>query len=124
MPQRSLLAGALGGMLLCASGAAQAKGRAWPCAWVHGRMADGNGTPSVRIWPSGTHRLLGVIDPGGPEPGEAEGALPRSVQRLLTVEHGYTVWGDFYVCPVEPRRPGWMRMVVVKSARRLFARRF
>jgi hypothetical protein len=124
MARRLLLTFALGAVLLCGGGAAQAKGRVWPCFWVHGRMTDGNGTPSVRIWPSGTHRMLGVIDPDGPEPGEAEDALPRSVKRLMTVEHGYTIWGDFYVCPVEPRHAGWMRMVVVKSARRLFAPRF
>jgi hypothetical protein len=122
MPKRLLLAGALSAILLCTSGAGHAKARAWPCSWVHGRMTDGDGTPSVRIWPSGTHRLLGVIDPGGPQPGEAEGALPRSVARLLTAENGFTIWGDFDVCPIEPRRAGWMRSVVVKGARRLFAR--
>jgi hypothetical protein len=113
----------LAATLLCPGGPAQARGRAWPCFWVHGRLTDGNGTPSVRIWPSGTHRMLGVIDPDGPQPGEAESALPRAVQRLLTVENGYTVWGDFHVCPVEPAHSGWMRTVVVNGSRRLFARR-
>jgi hypothetical protein len=83
-------------------------------------MTGGNGTPSVRIWPSGTHRLLGVIDPKSENPGEAEEALPINVQRLLTKENDWTVWGDFYVCPVEPEHSGWMRTVVVKKARRVF----
>src|SRR5579875_2172562 len=46
-----------------------AKNSTWPCYWIHGRMWEGNGTPSTRIWRAGTHRLLGVVNPG---PGGAE----------------------------------------------------
>jgi len=31
------------------------------CFSVHGRLSAYNGAPSLRIWPIGTHRLLGVL---------------------------------------------------------------
>lgn len=104
------------------SGPGEAKAWTWPCYWVHGRMRVGNGTPSTRIWPVGTHRLLGVVNPGSPE--EDVGmpdTLPMSLRRLSANEKLPTVWGDFYVCPVAPERAGWMRFVIVKRARRLRA---
>jgi len=97
-----------------------AEARRWPCSWVYGRMTAGNGTPSTRIWPVGTHRMLGVVNPGHPD--VDAGKMPDKVLNLLTPEHAFTVWGDFYVCPVTPERAGWMRFVVVKDARRLIPR--
>jgi len=96
---------------------AVAKSKTWPCYWLHGRMTVGNGTPSTRIWPVGTHRILGVVNPGRPD--VEVGEMPNSVIRLLTPENDLTVWGDFYVCPVAPERAGWMRFVVVKEAKGL-----
>ena len=98
-----------------------ANGRIWPCSWLHGRLTFGNGTPSVRIWPRGTRRLLGVVNPANPgsDVGELE-ALPANVSRLLGDNNFATIWGDFYVCPVAPEREGWMRFVVMKHARGLF----
>ena len=98
---------------------AAAKHGIWPCYWVHGRMTAGNGTPSTRIWPVGTHRMLGVVNPGHPDVDAGE--MPDKVLNLLTPEHDFTVWGDFYVCPIAPQRPGWMRFVTVRKARRLIA---
>ena len=75
----------------------------WPCYWVHGRMREGNGTPATRIWPGGTHRLLGVVNQG--VPGGDVGVpdtLPRSLRRLSVNDRLPSVWGDFYVCPVAP----------------------
>jgi hypothetical protein len=109
-----LLLFSLGGVAI--SRFAEAKSRTWPCSWVHGRMRAGNGTPSTRIWPVGTHRMLGVVDPRHPD--DEVGEMPKSVLRLLTPENP-TVLGDFYVCPVSPERAGWMRFVVVKKVRRL-----
>src|SRR6185312_4126317 len=100
---------------------AEAKKPAWPCRWVHGRMTVGNGTPATRIWPVGTHRTLGVVHAERPVADDAYAAtVPVYALRLLTPEHHFTVWGEFYVCPVAPDRPGWMRFVTVKKARRLF----
>ncbi|MGI9168838.1 MAG: hypothetical protein ACR2FH_01495 [Caulobacteraceae bacterium] len=35
--------------------------------------------------------------------------------------NGYTVWGDFHVCPIAPERAGWMRFVTVDKARQIFS---
>ena len=88
---------------------AECKARTWPCYWTHGRIVAGNGTPSVRIWPNGTRRLLGVVNPTEPgtDAGELD-ALPTRLRRLLTDKNAYAVWGDFHVCPVMPERVGWM----------------
>ena len=63
--------------------------------------------------------MLGVVNPGHPDVDAGE--MPDKVLKLLTLENDFTVWGDFYVCPVAPERAGWMRFVVVKNARRLTA---
>ena len=112
---RLLVAGLASAFLVAAP--ANAKSARWACRWVHGRMTEGNGTPSTRIWPVGTHRILGVVNPGHPDVDAGE--MPERVLNLRTPEHDFTVWGDFYVCPVAPERAGWMRLVVVKGARRL-----
>lgn len=106
--------------VLAISGPVEAKGQASPCHWVHGRLTVGNGTPSTRIWPSGTHRMLGLVSLKHPDPEDGDQpAIPDNVENLITSEN-HTVWGDFYVCPVAPNRPGWMRFAVLKQARKLF----
>jgi hypothetical protein len=83
-------------------------------------MTAGNGTPSIRIWPRGTHRLLGVVNLEHPIADDAyTPTLPDHVSNLLTQHNDFTAWGDFYVCPVAPERAGWMRFVIVKQARML-----
>jgi hypothetical protein len=61
--------------------------------------------------------MLGVVHPRHTDDGAGE--MPKKVLNLLTPEHDFTVWGDFYVCPVAPERAGWMRFVTVKDAKRL-----
>lgn len=89
----------------------------WPCSWMRGRLELTNGTPSVRIWPHGTHRVLGVVNLSTPhsDVGELD-TLPANVLRLIGDNDFATVWGKFYVCPVAPERAGCMRFVVVKRA--------
>jgi hypothetical protein len=87
-------------------------------------MSAGSGTPSIRIWPTGTHRLLGVVSVQHAVADDAyEAEIPRNAKKLLTSQHNFTAWGDFYVCPVAPERRGSMRFVVVKKASNLQARR-
>lgn len=63
----------------------------------------------------GTRRLLGV--PDGPE-GDELASLPANVRDALGSDPFQTrVFADFLVCPLTPDRPGWMRMVQVRSAR-------
>lgn len=83
------------------------------CFTVHGRLYLTNGTPSVRIWPVGTHRILGV-------PGEGED-LPPCLQRYLDFET--VVYADLEVCPLEPDLPGKMRTVCVKVAGKIVLER-
>lgn len=51
------------------------------CFVVHGRLAIGNGTPSVRIWPVGTKRILGVNDAQNDPEGEE--LFPPDVRRMI-----------------------------------------
>jgi hypothetical protein len=87
------------------------------CFWVEGRLTVGNGTPSVRIWPRGTKRLLGVTtrlhESEGPD------VIPGNVRAFLESNRTDRVWGRFRVCPLAADRPGWMRPVTLVRARRL-----
>ena len=77
----------------------------WPCSWTQGRMTAGSGTPSIRIWPRGTHRLLGVVNLEHPVADDAfDPTVPNNIANLLIQRNHFTVWGDFYVCPVTPER--------------------
>ena len=92
------------------------------CFWVHGRLSAYNGTPTFRIWPRGTRRLLGVVDAAGGS--ETDAVLPPTVRaRVLPDAFAVSVSGDFQVCPLEPDRPGRMRRVQLCDARRLVVRR-
>ena len=84
------------------------------CHWVAGRLSAYNGTPTFRIWPKGTKRLLGVVS----RTGNAEGAdlLPSKVRRMKP-SFDRNVWGEFRVCPLAAERAGWMRMVILDDAR-------
>jgi hypothetical protein len=87
-------------------------------------MTAGEGTPSTRVWPSGTHRILGVVNLEHPIADDAYApTIPKNALDLLTPENDFTVWGDFEVCPVAAERAGWMRFVIVKHARNLSVQR-
>jgi len=110
-----LLAALLVLALLVSDGAAWGHA-ASPCRWVHGRLTFGNGSPWVRIWPHGTHRLLGVVDREGNPEGDR--LVPDAVAAPWLGNHDLDVWGDFRVCPIEPDRAGHMRRVYMIAARR------
>src|SRR5687768_10147911 len=97
--------------------AVTANGAGHPCYWVEGRLTVGNGTPSVRIWPRGTRRLLGVTT----RLHESEGpnVIPGNVRAFLASNRTDRVWGQFRVCPLAADRPGWMRPVTIVRARHL-----
>lgn len=85
------------------------------CFDVRGRLALGNGDPAWRIWPMGTHRMLGVVD-GQLSPESLEsGGLPPTVARATarSTLPNHAVWGTFTVCPLSPDRPGHMRSVCI-----------
>ena len=105
-------------LILLTSNFASARGQAaFPCYWVHGRLMAYNGTPTFRLWPSGSKRLLGIVcEKRGC--GEPEEVLPSSLHKYGPT-FGRSMWGDFRVCPLEPERKGWMRMVKMTDARNI-----
>ena len=91
------------------------------CYVVHGRATFGPGTPALRIWPIGTKRMLGVT--AGPIADDADDPIvPKKVARLFTGDTN--VYGDFEVCPFAAERKGFMRMVCVESASKVFVKRW
>ena len=84
------------------------------CFRVRGRMSLYNGAPSVRIWPVGSTRLLGVSQQRFDDPRICN--LPDAIARQLSPDDD--VFADFEVCPFTPERPGVMRLVCVDSASR------
>jgi hypothetical protein len=90
------------------------------CRTVHGRMDLWNGAPTVRIWVTGTRRVLGVE-----QPTQSFDDLPPAVQRIWRggeADWATAIYGDFEVCALTPRRPGRMQQVRLVDARRLSAR--
>ncbi len=81
-----------------------------PCFTVHARMRYYNGAPSVRLWPVGTNRLLGVSE-GQFEVSET---LPQSFRETLDSQR--EIYADFVVCPFTPDEVAVMRLVCVDSA--------
>jgi hypothetical protein len=84
---------------------------AGPCFTVHGRLRLYNGTPSIRIWPAGTTRLLGVTD--AQFANFENPALPPPLDTSLDWNTAYI--GDYTVCPLAPEKPGTMRTVCVQA---------
>jgi hypothetical protein len=83
------------------------------CFTVHGRARFGSGTPSLRIWPIGTKRMLGVA--AGPVADDADAPIcPNEMLRWPAEEYG-----DFEVCPFTEEKPGHMQMVCVESVSHL-----
>jgi hypothetical protein len=90
-----------------------------PCFKVHGRIRVYNGTPSVRIWPVGTNRLLGVSEGRFYNPEYSN--MPPDLSDLLTLDN--EIFADFIVCPFTPDEPGVMRLVCIDSASNVVVRK-
>jgi hypothetical protein len=87
---------------------------------VHGRLSNSNGTPAVRLWKAGTHRLLGVIDPDAQD---EYGNLPVKIKKLLEEDWQTEVWGDYVACPFTREQPKEMQMICIDSAKNLVSRK-
>jgi hypothetical protein len=90
------------------------------CFNVHGRLSVYNGTPSIRLWPLGTKRLLGVIDPNDVANAPGETILPMDIKNKLDWDKD--VFGDFIVCPLTRQQPGRMQTVCIESGKNLIIR--
>lgn len=91
-----------------------------PCYEVHGRLNAWNGSPPVRIWVIGTHRVLGLSAPL-PKDDHAAGAgeiVPKAVGEQVN-SFDIQVFAEFTVCPFKKDIPGHMRDVCVESARNI-----
>lgn len=82
------------------------------CFKVQGRIRLYVGTPSVRIWPVGTNRVLGVSEGRFYNPEYSN--MPPDLSRLLTADN--EIFADLTVCPFTPDEPGVMRLVCIDSA--------
>jgi len=90
------------------------------CFNVHGRLSVYNGTPSIRLWPLGTKRLLGVIDPKDASNAPGETILPVDIKNKL--DWNKDVFGDFIVCPLTRQQAGRMQTVCIDSGKNLIIR--
>ena len=95
------------------------------CMLIHGRLAAGNGTPSTRLWHIGTHHIYGIysnrygfihdtstLDNEAPE---LHFAFPKSMPE----QYGWTVFGDFEICPLEPLIQGHMQAACIVGAAKI-----
>lgn len=95
------------------------------CHWTHGRLEYGNGTPALRLWKTGTNRLLGIfsglsINVRGDDNGDNEHPeLPANVSKRL-IPSRTIIWADFEVCLLEPEKAGVMQPVCIESAKNVF----
>src|SRR6476660_4837685 len=67
------------------------------CFSVNGRLSVYNGTPSIRLWPIGTKRLLGIIDPKDVSNAPGPTILPVAIKNKL--DGNKDVFGNFVVYP-------------------------
>ena len=83
------------------------KGR---CFTIHGVLAQANGSPGLRIWHTGTKRILGVL-------GDANQDEDAAVPPILRDHLGPNVrfYADWRLCPLSRERPGWMRFVCIAN---------
>ena len=83
------------------------------CWDLRGRVSLYNGNPSVRIWPIGSKRLLGVR--------ESEPKLvPPDLAKSLSWDTG--TFADLRVCPLTLEREGTMQIVCIAAARNIESR--
>ncbi|HSE24341.1 MAG TPA: hypothetical protein VLB68_21920 [Pyrinomonadaceae bacterium] len=88
------------------------------CFTVSGRLSVYNGAPTLRIWKTGTRRMLGVSEQRFQEVGYVN--VPESIRTKVNFDTD--LFGSFLVCPFTRSRPGEMQMVCVESGRNLQTR--
>ncbi len=90
------------------------------CFNVHGRLSVYNGTPSIRLWPIGSKRMLGVLDPNDASSAPGPTVLPDDIKQKL--DWNKDVFGDFFVCPLSRKQPGRMQTICLDSGKHLNVR--
>ena len=90
------------------------------CFNVRGRLSVYNGTPSIRLWPIGSKRMLGVLDPEDISSVPGRPVLPDNIKQKL--DWNKDVFGDFFVCPLSRKQPGRMQTICLDSGKHLNVR--
>ena len=88
------------------------------CFTVSGRLSVYNGAPTLRIWKTGTRRMLGVSEQRFQEVGYVN--VPEDIRTKVNFDTD--LFGSFLVCPFTRSRPGEMQMVCVESGKNLQTR--
>jgi len=78
------------------------------CFAINGRVRVYDGSPSVRVRPKGSHRLLGVL------PSEQE-IMPNDLKKAIAP--GTDAFAQMTVCPFTSHETGMMQFVCIESAR-------
>jgi hypothetical protein len=91
-----------------------------PCFKIRGRMSFSNGTPSIRIWPVGTNRILGISE--GRFYLEDYENVPDELVHQLSWETA--MYADFTICPFTNDEPDVMRLICVESAENISIRKW
>jgi hypothetical protein len=91
------------------------------CIRVRGRLSAGNGTPSTRLWQVGTHHVFGIYSNEYGYRHDSVSLDNESPELHFSFEGkpaqgGWTVYGDFDVCPLEPRIETHMQAACIASA--------
>jgi hypothetical protein len=89
------------------------------CFTVHGRLSVYNGAPALRLWKTGTPRMLGISEQRFAVAGYRN--LPENIEKQINQD--VAIFGDFLVCPFTRPKPGEMQLVCIDSGKNLFVRR-
>jgi hypothetical protein len=91
--------------------------RTGQCRWVNGRFSVWNGSSVRRIWVIGTRRMIALHDLDEDVPPEIRRYEAGNAEYRGRQEDG--LFGDFYVCALEPSRVGRMQHVKLLRTRNL-----
>ena len=80
------------------------------CFRVHGRLSVYNGAPALRIWKTGTKRVLGISEQRFAEPGYRN--VPEDVAQKINQD--VDLVGDYLVCPFTHSQPKEMQLVCIE----------
>jgi hypothetical protein len=110
-------------LALAYNGSATARGPSFDCFEMHGSVAPDAGHPTFRINPETPSGLLALQETD--HRGNWIDPLPTNVRRLFPNDQRAVetvVTGDFLICPLEPPRPGKLRIAKMVSAKNLTVR--
>jgi len=88
------------------------------CFRVRGRLAVYNGAPALRLWRSGTRRVLGISEQKFSVAGYRN--VPQEIESRINQD--VSLFGEFLVCPFTREQPHEMQLVCIESGKNLSVR--